>query len=157
SPSGVNNQPASPYPSVITVSGLTGVVSHITATLTGLSHTFPDDVAVLLVGPNGQPTLLTADTGGIGPGVSGGHLTFDDAAAGSLPDNSAFASGTYKPTKGTTVNGEGLPAPSSFPSPAPAGSYGSTLSVFNGTVPNGAWSLYVLDDTEIDAGSISGG
>src|SRR5262249_50326797 len=129
SPFGVNNQPASPYPSVITVSGVAGTIADVNVTLTGLSHGFPDDVDVLLVGPNGQTTLLMADTGGIGPVVSGVNLTFDDAAAGSLPDDSAFASGTYKPTKGTTVNGEGGPAPSSFPSPAPAGSYGSTLSV----------------------------
>ena len=35
--------------------------------------------------------------------------------------------------------------------------YGTTLSVFDGTDPNGTWKLYVLDDTEGDAGAISSG
>jgi subtilisin-like proprotein convertase family protein len=29
--------------------------------------------------------------------------------------------------------------------------------VFNGTSPNGTWSLWVVDDEELDAGSISAG
>jgi subtilisin-like proprotein convertase family protein len=146
---------ASPYPSQITVSGLTGTITDVKVTLTGLSHTFPDDVDVLLVGPFGQSTILMADTGDGNPGVSGVDLTFDDAAANSLPDDSVFASGTYKPTVGPTSFGCAVPA--SFPSPAPAGPYGSALSAFNGTDPNGTWSLYVLDDATSDSGSISGG
>jgi subtilisin-like proprotein convertase family protein len=146
---------ASPYPSQITVSGL-GEVTDVNVTITGLSHSFPDDVDVLLVGPGGQSTLLMADSGGGEPGVSGVDVTFDDAAAASLPDGTAFASGTYKPTIGTG-DVSTCTVPASFPSPAPAGPYGSSLSVFNGTNPNGTWSLYVIDDDEVDVGSIAGG
>jgi uncharacterized repeat protein (TIGR02543 family) len=34
-----------------------------------------------------------------------------------------------------------------FPAPAPAPPYGQTLSVHNGTDPNGTWSLYTFTDT----------
>jgi hypothetical protein len=145
---------ASPYPSQITVSGLGTAVSDVNVTLTGLTHPFPDDVGVLLVGLAGQSTLLMTDSGG-DSGVSGVNLTFDDAATGSLPDDSQITSGTYKPTVGSGHNGE-CAAPSPFPS-APTGPYGSSLSVFNGTNPNDTWSLYVIDDTPGGAGSISGG
>ena len=42
-----------------------------------------------------------------------------------------------------------------FPAPAPAPSGNVNLSVFNGTNPNGTWSLYVVDD-EINDGAPSG-
>ena len=86
---------ASPYPSQISVSGLTGTITDVDVTLTGLTHAFPDDVGVLLVGPAGQKTILMADTGGsdLFP-VSGVNLTFDDAASASLPDESQITSGT---------------------------------------------------------------
>ncbi|MBA4184870.1 MAG: hypothetical protein H0X49_12790 [Acidobacteria bacterium] len=43
-----------------------------------------------------------------------------------------------------------------FPAPAPAGPYGATLSVLNGTAPNGTYSLYVFDDFVVDVGSLGG-
>jgi subtilisin-like proprotein convertase family protein len=147
---------ASPYPSAISVSGFTGTITDVNVTLSGLTHSFADDVAVLLVAPAGQTTLLMADTGG-GVDVFGVNLTFDDAAAASLPDESPLASGSYKPTVGSITGVGFCTVPSSFPTPAPGGPYGSALSVFNGTDPNGTWSLYVIDDTLGDLGSIAGG
>src|SRR5262249_33156585 len=35
--------------------------------------------------------------------------------------------------------------------------YGETLSVFNGTDPNGVWQLFIMDDQGSDSGVISGG
>src|SRR6185503_17392795 len=138
---------ASPYPSSLAISGLTGVVSHVTVTLNNLSHTFPDDVDILLVGPGGQNAVILSDVGG-GTAVSGVTLTLDDAAASSLPDAGPLVTGTFKPTNA----GPG----ETFPAPAPATSGGSALSVFNGTDPNGVWSLYISDDTGGDSGSLAG-
>lgn len=142
-----------PYPSPISVSGLGGTIVDVNVALNGASHTYPDDVGVLLVGPAGQNVMLMHDVGG-SLDISGIALTFDDAAAGSLPDATQITAGTYKPTAGTTAGGGVSGAP---PAPAPAGPYGSTLSVFNGTAANGTWNLYVYDDTSGDSGSISGG
>jgi hypothetical protein len=50
----VDLAPASPYPSSITVTGLVGTISKVTATITNLSHGSPDDIDMLLVGPNGR-------------------------------------------------------------------------------------------------------
>ncbi len=138
----------SPYPSNITVSGLPGTVGDVNVSLSGFTHTFPDDLDVLLVGPAGQKMILMSDVGG-GGNVSGMNLVLDDQAASSLSNTGQLASGTFKPTN----NGSGDP----FTSPAPASPYGSTLSVFNGTIPNGIWSLYVVDDSTDDTGSFSGG
>ena len=44
---------ATPYPSNISVAGVSFVPSRIQLRLNGLSHTFPGDVAILVVGPSG--------------------------------------------------------------------------------------------------------
>lgn len=141
--------PASPYPSTINVTGQGGITK-VTVTLTGIAHAFPDDIEVLVVSPGGQKITLMGDVGG-GTDITGVNLTFDDAAANSLPDATVLTSGTFKPTYlGTgTVNG--------FVAPAPAGPYANQLAVLNGTAQNGIWSLYVIDDGQGDAGSIAGG
>jgi subtilisin-like proprotein convertase family protein len=147
--------PANPYPSEITVSGLhQGSIRDVNLKLRGFTHHFPDDVGVLLVGPDGQRALVMSDVGGT-PDVSATTLTLDDEAANSLPDNTQITKGTFKPTQGTP--GETNPVPEAFPSPAPAGPYGTDLSVFDGTNPNGTWELYVLDDSNGDKGNIRGG
>src|SRR5262249_1072776 len=70
---------ATPYPSTIVVSGLTGTVYKVTATLNNLSHGAAADLDVLLVGPKGQSVLLMSDAAA-GFVVSGVSLTFDDDA-----------------------------------------------------------------------------
>jgi hypothetical protein len=139
---------ATPYPSPITVSGLTGSILKVTATLTNMNHTWPDDVNVLLVGPLGQKMVLMQNAGSSYDLVNV-TLTFDDAAAASLPDSTQITAGTYKPTQYST-------APT-YPAPAPAGPYATTLSAFNGTDPNGTWNLYAMDDASGDSGNINGG
>jgi subtilisin-like proprotein convertase family protein len=137
--------PATPYPSTITVAGA-GTIQSLAVRLNGLSHTFPDDLDVLLVGPGGQRVMLMSDVGG-DPDLVSTTLTFRDGAA-AVPDNGPVASGTYAPTDVTA--GDPMPAP------APAGPYGTALSTFNGTSANGTWSLYISDDASIDVGTMTG-
>ncbi|HLA85580.1 MAG TPA: clostripain-related cysteine peptidase, partial [Thermoguttaceae bacterium] len=144
----LENGAANPYPSTIVVSGLGGVVVDVNVTLDGFSHTYPDDVDILLVSPTGQGVLLMSDVGN-GNDVSGAVLTLDDEAAESLPDSGPLASGTYRPTNFETDD--------TFATPAPSGPYGETLANFDGIDPNGAWSLYVYDDMASDWGSIANG
>ncbi len=137
-----------PYPSTINVSGLSGNLATLKVTLTNLSHTFPDDIDILLVGPNGAKAILMSDVGGLN-GLSNVTLTFDSLATTALPDSGLITSGTYLPTD---FNIGDL-----FNSPAPVGPYGTDFSVFNNTNPNGVWSLYIMDDLIGDSGAIAGG
>ena len=88
---------ASPYPSTIDVSNVCGTITKVTVTLDDFSHLWPEDVDILLVGPNGQTLMLMSDAGD-DFSVQNVDLTFDDAATAALPNNAALASGTYKPT-----------------------------------------------------------
>jgi subtilisin-like proprotein convertase family protein len=149
---------AAPYPSVIAVSGLGSSVTDVNVTVRGLSHTWPDDVGLLLVSPTGQSVILMTDSGGdFTSSVSGINLTFDDAASGPAPDNTKLKSRTYLPSRGTTVATPPADcvAPARFPAPAPDSPYGTSLSVFNNTNPKGDWKLYVIDDSAIHIGSIT--
>lgn len=86
---------ATPYPSTIAVSGLRrGGIRQVAVTLTGLTHTWPSDLEVLLVGPNGQPILLMHNVGG-SEDVIGIFLTFS-ATARNL-ESEPLVSGTYQP------------------------------------------------------------
>lgn len=129
--------PANPYPSEIDVSGLDGAIRDVTVTLYGLSHTWPDDLDVLLVGPEGQNVMLMSDAGG-SLDVENVTLKFDDAAADFLPDSGQIVSGTFKPTN--------YEMDTNLPNPAPPQPYGTTLSAFDGLNPNGTWRLFVFDD-----------
>lgn len=143
-----DNAIASPYPSSISVTGLVGTVSKVVATVTNLYHPSPDDIDMLLAGPTGTNTMLMSDCGG-GNLITNVTLTFDDSAATSLPDSTAISSGTNKPTNYLVAD--------LLPAPAPVGPWGSTLAAFNGTNPNGQWSLYIKDDLTIFSGSVQRG
>ncbi|MBS0659473.1 MAG: hypothetical protein JSR82_14625 [Verrucomicrobia bacterium] len=141
---------ASPYPSVISVSGLTGNLARATVSLLGLAHGVTSDVDVLLVAPTGQTLVPMAATGGFNALVGAGvDLQFADAAASNLT-TAPLASGTFKPTN---LRGGSL----AFPAPAPAGPYGSTLAGFNGLAPGGGWSLYVNDVSNPGTGALQRG
>lgn len=137
--------PASPYPATLVVSGATGPIQSLAVRVNGLTHTFPADLDLLLVGPGGQQAMLLSDVGG-GGAVAGVNLTFQDGAP--APSPAQLVSGTFAPTDLTP--GDVMSAP------APAGPYGTALSAFNGTNPNGTWNLFVMDDASGDVGSLAG-
>ncbi len=145
---------ATPYPSSISVSGQPLTLCKTTVDLKALVHTFPDDVDMLLVAPGTVTNaIIMSDVGGgtdvPNPPATVLNLTLDDAAATSLPDGGPLASGTFKPTN--------IGVGDVFAAPAPAAGGGSALSAFNGSNPNGSWSLYVTDQFTPDGGALSGG
>ncbi len=142
---GTSSGPFMPYPSTITVSAMNGSVSKVTVTLHNLQHSYLSDIDALLVGPQGQSVLLMADVGD-NANIAATSLTFDDAANGmiTLP----ITSGAYLPTN----NGS-----TSFTSPAPPSPYSSRMAALKGSNPNGAWRLFLYDDTGQDTGSLAGG
>ena len=89
--------------------------------------------------------MLMSDAGGENP-IAETFLTFDDGAPAMTTGQ--LVTGTYAPTD--------LQPGDTLPPSAPPGPYGTTLEVFNGTDPNGTWSLYVLDDAGVDVGTIGG-
>lgn len=136
---------ATPYPSVRNVTGVTGVVTKVTVSINNLSHPVPDDILMLLRGPDGTTCLLMANCGGTNV-VSNIDLVFDDTGA-ALPNSTVIASGTYAPTQYAPY--------ADLPVPGPTSPYGTTLAVFNGINPNGSWSLWVADDASGDVGTIA--
>lgn len=151
--SGANSGRGSPYPASIAVSGVVGKITKTTARLNAISEAkssdFASDLDIMMVGPLGQKVMLMSDAGG-SQKLNSVTLTFDDGAAGLLPQSSAIVTGTYKPTN--------YPGDSdAFPSPAPSGTPGTLLSVYNNTNPNGAWNLFVLDEYFSGGGSIANG
>src|SRR5439155_713191 len=65
---------ATPYPSVINVSGMGGTISSMTLTLRNLSHTWGNDIDALLVGPGGQ-AMRVMENAGTGPTANNANLT----------------------------------------------------------------------------------
>ncbi len=154
-----DNASAALYPSVATVTGVTPSLTRLRVQLTSFTHTFPDDVDIILEGPQGQRAVLMSDAGA-GIDVSGIDLIFDPNSTNVLPNDLQLATGTTKPANYSNDTGgtdllDTFPAPFAAPNAlvdAPA-----DLSVFNLTNPNGEWKLYVVDDATQDTGTISGG
>jgi len=149
---------ASIYPSDISVGGLEGVVATVTLTLNGIQHAYSSDLDMLLVSPSGQSFNFLSEIGdetGFDTRVT---ITLSDLAVPALPtDDVAIPSGSYRPAAYSLDAVFPAPAPASgYQFPRPTGN-GTFTSIFSGTDPNGTWSLYVVDDTAEDAGSIEGG
>ena len=155
---------ASPYPSLINVSGVSGqALTKVTVSLYGLTHSFPSDINILLTAPNGATCVLMSLVGGqSGPNVAVTNLvlTLDDNAPTSLPVNSRLNSGMFKPTNGyldPSIDHTNLPY--DLPPPAPAGNSNApaSLSAFKNIDPTGGWNLFIADAASDASGIISNG
>ena len=141
---------ADPYPSTLTVSNAFGRIARARVTLHRLRHSYPEDLDVMLVSPQGVRVLLMSDAGGAVP-INGVTLTFDASALAPLPANGPLTSGVWRPANYAGYGDE-------FPPPAPGGSSFSGLGDLFNHEPNGRWSLYVMDNFSFeDGGIIAGG
>ncbi len=136
---------ASPYPSTISVTGVTGTVAALRVQLNGVTHAWPDDMDVFLVSPAGKVCALMSDAGGSNS-ITNRNLVFDDAATAAIPDNSAITAGSYRPANHDAV--EPLPV-------GGTGSIGINLLALAGGNVNGDWKLFASDDSSGDGGSIA--
>ena len=124
--------PATPYPSIITVAGISGSVSALRVGIVGFTHTFPLDVKVCLMAPNGNVATLMGSVGG-SFAVSNIDLSFDDEAATALARYNEIVPGNYHPAD------DGI---------------GTNLKALTDGEVNGDWKLLVWDGTDEDGGSI---
>jgi subtilisin-like proprotein convertase family protein len=144
--SGGTSGKASPYPSTISVSGFKNLTD-VNVTIRSATHTHPDDLDVLLVGPTGRTAIIWSDAGGTNA-ITGTTLTLDEDAQVALPDSGRISAQAYK-TSNYQVGEDNWPEVTE--------SGNRSLSTFDGTNPTGEWKLYVFDDTQQpDTGDRSG-
>lgn len=143
--------PAAPYPSTIFVSGpIGGAITDVNVILDGVTHTFPDDLDVLVVSPFGDAVLIMSDACGADD-INGFFWRFDDEAAAPMTDSTL--TGCFPFDVQPTNYGTG----DTFEGSAPAGPYAGSLSAFDNENPNGTWRLFVMDDVASDIGTINDG
>ena len=135
--SGGTGGKADPYPSTINVSGFKRVTD-VNVTIRSVTHTNPDDLDVLLVGPTGLKAIVWSDAGGTNA-ITNTTLTLDDEAQVFLPDSGQIAAQKYMPSN-YEVGVDTWPGVTQ--------SDNRLLSTFDGTNPTGEWKLYVYDDTQ---------
>jgi subtilisin-like proprotein convertase family protein len=139
--------PASVFPIQFNVSGL-GTVLDVNLTLTGLTHSFADDLQILLASPTGTMVGLMVNAGGTA-NFRNTNLTFDDQAPTALPNNNNSTNAVY-------ASGSYLPSTYALGPVISALIDGTSLSLFNGETANGIWSLYIRDDEFLDVGALAG-
>ena len=136
--------PASPYPATITVSGVPAGALVKSVTISGMNHSYSDDIDIVLQSPTGVNVILMSDVG-LSDNLANHNYTFSDGAALSLDDDIALPSGTYKPTNFVTGDNWVAPGPGTAPT-------ATTLSTFGSANHNGTWNLFILDDVNGDVG-----
>jgi subtilisin-like proprotein convertase family protein len=125
------------------VSGQDGVIEDVFVYLRNITHSRPDDLDVLLVGPTGQAVLLMSDACGGIPARLGTTWRFnhDDPP---IPDHGICTTGPGG--SGVNFSPADYGPTDLLPAPAPPGPYDTSLAALRGTNPNGTWRLFVHDD-----------
>ncbi len=141
---------ANPYPSNISVSGMSGIIIDVKVVLTNVSHTNPTDLDIVAQSPTGVNVVLMSDCMGSSD-ISNRTYTFSDAASSNLSTFLSSSSGTYRPTNSGSSDNWPSPGPGTITQGTPV------LSSFDGVAANGTWKLFVYDDNNSNSGSISGG
>ena len=141
---------ADPYPSSIVVGGILDVVVDLNVTLSSLSHSWTDDIYIVLEGPTGQSLVLWNDAGG-GTSVLAVDITFDDEAPGKIPNFGPLGAGSYQVSQYGRIPGAAGTAP------APNPGFGGNLGLFDGLDANGTWNLWAFDDANFDTGVVMNG
>src|SRR5207249_3203679 len=115
-PYGIPDYPDGPATSVLSVSGTSGVVEHVSITFS-ITHTYDGDLTGTLISPLGKRVQLFSYVGGAGQNFT--NTTIDDDAVTFIGDASAPFTGSYIPS--------GL------------------LSSFSGRSANGTWTFEIKD------------
>lgn len=138
---GFDPERGDPYPSVQSVTGVTGAVTKVTVTIKKFYHDQPNTVRMLLQAPDGTLVELMQGAGGATPITEGNAVTFtfESDSVTPVPDP-IVEGGAYAPT---------VTSGSSLPEFAPASPYSTDMTDLHGMDPNGCWALWV--DTALGA------
>lgn len=156
-----------PNPSNIFVTNLPGTVNAVTLTLENLYSygAGANELESLVEGPTGAALDFFSSAGDGNTILSEGNYNFADAASGEVPDSS-FGPGAYQPTAYQNNNSSAdsftssasgfYNKPNSFNYAAPHGS-SDFAGTFNGTIPNGTWSLFFNEAAPEDSMGVANG
>lgn len=131
--------------SVIAVLGAGSSLTSITVNIPNISHTWYDDLDIMLISPTGQRIILMSDCGGNNSGTGNRNYTF-------IQGGTVLANGAA-PTGSGNVSPTDYEADAAWPDGAPTI---TAMNQFTGD-PNGNWTLRVLDDAGGDTGCLNGG
>ena len=141
-----------------TTFGLWARVKTLSITLTGLSHTFPDDLDFLFVGPDGT-NWRSGPMPAAAPPSATRTTSLGTPLAALLPDSGAIAAGTYRPADygivETNSNWTGVPPGLVINHPTPNGAATLDASFGGKWIDNTTWTLFVRDDASPDFGTLN--
>ena len=140
---------------ILLVGGATGVITDVKIILIGVTHTFPDDLDMMLEGPNGSNNLVFWSDVGASDDIFNKTFEISDSAPTALPATN-LTPGEFKPTDNdNTENDAYFGSSTGGVNHAAPGGASTLASAFNGLNPNGIWTLYLKDDTMGDSGSLA--